>query len=98
MTGLTTPKNTYQSGEYGRSRNFRSRTRASMGLTLDDDDDEHGSSAYVMNGIQNPSQTDGESLEEDQKHILKGSGDHGDWITKTTEYTVSHDTRFGDNR
>lgn len=59
---------------------------------IDDEfDEEGGQLGYAMNSR---SHTDGESLEEDQKHILKPSNEHnGDWITKTTEYTVSHDTR-----
>ena len=95
MTGLTTPGNTYQSGEYGRSRTFRSGARASNGYTLGD----NSQSNYGLSSLKNHSQRDGESLEEDQKHILKtGMDNNGEWITKTTEYSISHDVMSNNRR
>lgn len=92
MTGLTTPKSTY---DMSGSKNFRSRTRPSMiHKPGDGDDSERGQSGYAMNDMISRSHTDGESVEEDQKHILKPSSEHhGQWITHTTEYTVTHDPR-----
>lgn len=97
MTGLSTPGNTYPNSSYGgryKSRTFSSKLRASLGYTLNDEESQ-ARSAYPMENMdrsRSQPDRDGVSLEEDQKHILSPGGPgQGEWITKTTEYSVSHE-------
>ncbi|EEQ90737.1 uncharacterized protein BDCG_05857 [Blastomyces dermatitidis ER-3] len=102
MSGLSTPSNThtYGGGYSGRKRygeqSSRSKRQASMGYDLGDDDDDVHRTTYVMKDVSRSSPTNGGSMDEEQRQILRPGGSGG-YITRTTEYSVSRATLASHN-
>ncbi|KLJ11507.1 hypothetical protein EMPG_13312 [Blastomyces silverae] len=100
MSGLSTPSNThtYGGGYSGRKRypeqSARSKRQTSMGYDLGDDDVDR--ITYVMKDVSRSSPTNGGSMDEDQRQILRPDGSGG-YITRTTEYSVSRATLASHN-
>ncbi|PGH06725.1 hypothetical protein GX51_02166 [Blastomyces parvus] len=101
MSGLSTPSNThtYGGGGYSARKRYgeqssRSRRQASMGFDLGDDDVDR--TTYVMKDVSRSSPTNGGSIDEDQRQILRPDGGGG-YITRTTEYSVSRATLASHN-
>lgn len=76
-----------------------------------EDDLPHGSAVYAMGDMKKQrGLQDEDIMDEDQKHILQtgsvrtgngsdGAGEeHGDWITKTVEYTVAESRSISGDR
>ncbi|EEH34945.1 hypothetical protein PAAG_05992 [Paracoccidioides lutzii Pb01] len=104
VSGSSTPGNTYGYGNGDssarkryRDRSSRSRSHASMGGFDFAEIDSQNHTAYVMKDMSQSSQIDTRSMEDDQQQILE-TDSSGQYITKTTEYSVSRATLDSEHR